>query len=124
MRQIEQAGIERLGLSPDDTAAAVSDWAGRFQSYGVDGSDADQLVSIGLGAIAGNVDQSGWASQARTALNREFGDAGKALADARALVARDAGLRDFLENTGLGNHPKVAVVIAQRARQLKARGQL
>jgi hypothetical protein len=118
-RTITEAAVERLGLSPDEAQASVRDWQPRFQSYGLSGDEAQSVVDVAVGAVAGNVDQSGWANQSRAALTREFGSADgaqRALDAARALVAKDPALAAFLDSSGLGSHPKVVVLLANKAR--------
>lgn len=118
-RAIESTAIERLNLSPDEAVEAVRDWTPRFQQYGLSGEEADTLVQVAAGAIAGNVDQSSWPGQARDALISEFGGndgATRALDAARALVAKDPALARWLDQTGLGSHPRVVVTLANKAR--------
>ena len=58
-------------------------------------------------------------SQSRAALISEFGSpegAQRALEAARQLVAKDKALAAWLDDTGLGNHPKVVVTLANKAR--------
>jgi hypothetical protein len=58
-------------------------------------------------------------------LRDRFGsDAEQAAADARRLVARDPRFAEWIEETGLGNHPDVVLMIAERARSERGRGRL
>lgn len=126
MRTIESAAVERLGMEPGEAQASVAEWAGRFQAYGLRGEQADHLVGVALGALTQpDADRSAWRSEAQSALAADYGDGAQAaLADARALVSKDAALAHWLDETGLGSHPAVVRAVAERARYLKSRGKL
>lgn len=58
-------------------------------------------------------------------LRDRFGEeADAAAADARRLVARDPRFAEWIEATGLGNHPATVVRIAELARSERSRGRL
>ena len=127
-RDIESAATERLGLTPDEASASASEWGQTFHRYGVSSTEAAHLVEIGVAALVNGVDDAkatSWRSESTAALTSAFGaNAGQALADAKALVAKDPTLAAWLEQTGLGDHPKVVAAVAQRARQMRNSGRL
>lgn len=122
-RDIESAFVERLGGDPSEGRAVAGEWADTFRQYQLPPDEAAQLTGIGLGVIAGGVeaDPIAWRASARTALMQEFGtSADAALADAQRLVAKDAKLARFLDETGLCDHPAYVKAIALRAKALRA----
>jgi hypothetical protein len=82
--------------------------------------DAAQLV-----ALVNNDEDDGATWQAQSAqFIKDNGLTESQLNDARRLVARDPRVKEFLDNTGLGNHPKVVARVVELARAAKLRGQL
>jgi len=66
-----------------------------------------------------------WRGQAQTELERVYGskdEAAKAADLARALVQRDPRLAAMLDRSGLGSHPQIVVLLAERARALRQAG--
>lgn len=117
LREIESAAIERFELSPEDTSASLKEWSSTIQRYGIEPSAAREIVSAGIGSMAGTADQSNWPSQARAALQTEFGvNAQRVLDGARELIKGDARLSAWLEETGMGNHPATIVALCKKAR--------
>ncbi|HEV6968102.1 hypothetical protein [Roseateles sp.] len=127
-RDIESAATQRLGLTDEEAKASATEWAGTFHKYGVKSDDAAHLAEIGIAALANGVDDAkahAWRNESRAVLTSEFGaTAGQALEDAKRLVASDPTLAAWLDQTGLGNHPKVVATIARRARHLRNAGRL
>lgn len=119
---------ERAGWDAE-TARQQGEAAGRlFHTHGISSDDAQFVTEV---AVAAEVSPPGddvlnqWRGAAHDTLRQEFGDSAKvALADARALVAQDKQLHDYLDRTGLGNHPKIVRIVANRARQLRLAGKL
>jgi hypothetical protein len=125
-RSIVSAGIERFGMDPAEAQASAQQWQSTLNEFDVYGAEAEHLVSLGVAALAGvEVDELALRNAARTALQVEYGQAADTvLDDARRLVARTPALHDFLANTQLGSNPQVVLVIARRARALRAAGKL
>lgn len=127
-RDIESAATQRLGLTDEEAKASATEWAGTFHRYGVTGDAAAHLAEIGIAALANGVDEAkalSWRNESRAVLTSEFGaTADQALEDAKRLVASDPTLAAWLDQTGLGNHPRVVATIAQRARHLRNAGRL
>lgn len=127
-RDIESAATQRLGLTDHEAKESATEWAGTFAKYSVSADDAAHLAEIGIAALANGVDDAKaltWRNESRAVLTSEFGaSADQALDDARRLVASDPTLAAWLDQTGLGNHPKVVATVAQRARHLRNAGRL
>lgn len=127
-RDIESAATERLGLTDQEAKASATEWASTFNKYGVTSDDAAHLAEVGIAALVHGVDDDkalAWRNQSQAVLTSEFGaTAGEALEDAKRLVAADPALAAWLDQTGLGNHPKVVATIAKQARQLRNSGRL
>lgn len=127
-RSIVTAATERLGLSDSEAEAGAQEWTERWRTFGVESHEADVVTEIGVAAIANGVDESTefqWAIDARQALKAEFGDQHqRALEGAKALIAKDHALRRFLDETGLGSHPKVVLLAARKAEAMRRKGRL
>ncbi|MEW6293903.1 MAG: hypothetical protein AB1544_11435 [Pseudomonadota bacterium] len=62
--------------------------------------------------------------EARHVLKAAFGDADRALQDARALAARDPRVRNLIHTMGLGNDPETLVMLTYAARRQRNAGRL
>lgn len=126
-RVIEEAGVGRLGLEPEQARESAREWSKVWREFNLSSAESAQLVEIGLPVLTGAVqpDTLAWANEARGALTSEYGaGADQALADARALVAKHPGLARMLDATGLGSHPAVVTRVAREARSLRKAGRL
>lgn len=130
MRSIETAMLQELG-DPADAAATASQWAGHYAELGLTHQEAVSVTEIGISAITNPPTPemvSSWTEQAKDVLTQDFGPRGahQALQDAQRYLGRYGSpeLRDVLNMTGLGNHPQVVRVIAQKARQARLEGRL
>ena len=130
VRSIETVMLEQLG-SPEEASATAAEWAGAFSEMGLSHQEAALVTEIGISAISTppspeTVTQ--WTEAARDALVQDYGPRGahQALQDAQRYLGRfgTPELRDVLDMTGLGNHPSVVRVIAQKARQARLEGRL
>ena len=123
------AGIERA-LADHGVEGPAADlehkaWAGVFADLGLSGQDAQGVVQLAMAEPPSDDQVQAWPTQAQAALQEAFGrDWQQALADARLLVARDPRLSDYLNRTGLGNHPHIVKLAAERARAAIANGTL
>lgn len=124
------AGIDKalgeLGIEGPGAEAEHKAWAGVFTDAGLTPQDAQDVVKLALMDEPTADEAAAWPTQAEAALQEAFGadDWRQALADARLLVKRDPRVRAFLNRTGLGDHPTVVKLAAQRARALIANGKL
>lgn len=130
VRSIESTMLEELG-DPADAAATASQWAGHYAELGLTHQEAVSVTEIGISAITNPPTPemvSSWTEQAKDVLTQDFGPRGahQALQDAQRYLGRFGSpeLRDVLNMTGLGNHPQVVRVIAQKARQARLEGRL
>lgn len=118
--------LKELGIEGRAAEAEHKTWAGVFADLGLSSQEATDMVTVGLMDEPTAEVLQGWPAQAEAALKEQYGDADwqQALADARLLVGRDPRLKDFLNRTQLGNHPRVVKLAAERARTLIASGKL
>ncbi|RVT53969.1 hypothetical protein ENE75_03575 [Rubrivivax albus] len=126
-RQIETAAVEQLGLEPDVARQASTEWAQVFRENEISTDEAATLSTIAAGLVGGSVqpDPIAWRNAARAELVSEYGaNSEAALAAAKAFVAKDRALAEFLDEHGLGDHPAVVRTIARRAWTLKKAGKL
>jgi hypothetical protein len=112
---------------PEENKAAAREWLEIFADTEISPVDARELVGVvqGLSELPTDEVRAGWEKTATEDLRRAYGaDAQQALADARAFVARDSRLANFLHQTGLGSHPAFVRHAVCLARQQRARGRL
>lgn len=117
-RAMISASVEQLGLEPGEAQAASTEWAGRFRQAGIASDVATGLTSVATGVLSGaiKVDPLAWKNAARAEMATEFGaNADAALAAAREMVAADPPLQAWLQETGLGDHPRVVKAVARAA---------
>jgi hypothetical protein len=96
---------------------------------GMDRGDVSKLASFAAAYAAKPPTAEEKAAHERASiktLREQYGDAAFAgvLADAKALVARDPRLREFMDKTGLGSHPWAISRLAELARTERGRGRL
>ena len=125
---IERALLE-LGHGDDEAKEAVSDWLGTFAAHGIASSDAADLVGIAARVMRdGQPDEATeaqWVGGINESLVSTFGSQGAAdeAADvARAYVQRDPALVQFLDETRLGNHPRVIASLTRAAMNARRAG--
>lgn len=126
---IERAGVEQGGMQPAEAREVAQEWGTTFAKFQINGSEAETLTQAAVAATFNPPDAvtlDNWAQQAELDLKSEYGPDGwrRALEDARVLVAADPKLGEFLERTGLGNHPAVVRVAVAKARALRAAGRI
>jgi hypothetical protein len=122
-RQIVELGVDRLGMDPAEARRSADEWGSTFAKYGLGSEESAHVVEVAAAVLAGSVEPDpSWAPEARKLLSSEFGgNADRVLAEARKLVAADPKLAAFLDDTGLGNHPRI-VALAARAAWRKIKG--
>lgn len=128
MRTIHTELTERAGWDPE-AARQQAEAAGRlFHANGINGDDGQFVSEVAIAAAVNPPTAdvlNRWRASAFDTLRQEFGDtADLALNDARKLVKQDKRLHDYLDRTGLGEHPAIVRVIANRARALRNAGRL
>lgn len=128
-------------LRQEDVAGKLYDRAAAYD--GLDFNDGTKAILADLGvtqAEARQIDTATrqmkqnppdqqqieqWQREADELLRYEFhGSEQGALKDARNLAARDPRVREFLEQSGLGDHPQVVLIMARRARRERLNGRL
>lgn len=126
--EIVSAGVERLGVDKAEAQASSQAWAEVFRDADVNTTEASTLVQVAVSALANGVDDDTvgqWAIDAKNLIRTEFGaTSALALKDARAYVAQHPKLAAYLDQTGLGNHPRVVLAAARKGRALRAAGKL
>lgn len=119
--------LDRLGVEePDRREGMAAEWRRVFGDMALRDGDAGELVGLANQALKeGGPGQEG-ALEARAELRQRYGKDGaqRKLADAQALAQRDPRLADFLEKTGLSNHPRVVELMADRAQNERTKGRL
>lgn len=121
---IGEALVE-MGIEGVDQQAEHRAWTGALADMGVTSDEAKGLVQLAMSDAPEQAAIEAWPSEAKQALQEAFGDdADQALADARLLIRRDPRVRDFLNRTRMGDHPRVVLLAAQRARAAIAAGSL
>lgn len=117
--------LEELGIEGEQLQVEQRAWAGVMGDMGVSATEATDLVQLALMDTPEPAVIEGWAGEAMQGLRDAFGDdADQALADARLLISRDPRVKDFLNRTRMGNHPRVVLLAAERARAAFAAGTL
>jgi hypothetical protein len=123
-RAIQNTLIETDLTTPEEAAAVAQEWRPVFQTLQLNSSESTAMANLGA-AVYRNPPSpetlAGWANEAKAALLQDFGPGGvgQALADAKAWVARDPKLVQYLNETGLGSHPSVVRLAAAKARAAK-----
>lgn len=122
-------GAEGEGLAPEgqqQVAFEIREILGG--DLGLSNVEAKEIVTLAKGGAPDEGTAQQWiAESTKLLLDRNSQNVEKArddLAFARALVARDPRVAHILDITGLGNHPKVVTLLAQKARAEHARGRL
>lgn len=120
---------ESAGNLDTEAQAVADEWAGTFAAHGISARDAVELTGIGAGVqrdgIPDEATEERWLREIPERLRFEFGSAEaaeRAAELARAWVGRDARLREYLERTRLGSHPRVVLAIAKAAYQAHTTG--
>lgn len=126
-RAIENAALENLE-TPEvarEIAAQYEPWMQEFQ---LNSSEASELTQLGVSATMSPPNDealANWSEASRAGLRQDFGPrAGEALQAARQLIKSNPKLAQFLDETGLGNHPSYVRLAASKAMELRRRGKL
>lgn len=123
--EVLEPALKSMGFDEPGQAAELKAWSGVFADAGLETAAAGELLGLRNEAYPEPAVFEQWGTDAATALRAEYGDAAdRALKDAQLLVKRDPRIGAFLDRTGLGNHPKVALHLAAAARAQIAAGKL
>ena len=125
---IKSAAEHQYLANPDDAAKIAESWEPTLRAFQLNSTEASDLTTIAV-ALTVNPPEpdtaAAWVGDAKSALRDAHGDkAGEALQAAQQLIARDPAVVRWLEQTGLGNHPKFVRLAAAKAIAMKARGRL
>jgi len=128
LRVLEASALEDLA-TPEEARAAAASWTPLFDRHGLSATQSAQLAEVAVSVHRSPPDEATiarWQSESRDVLAAEYGPAGaaQALADARLVVDSDPALTKYLNDSGLGNHPRVVAAVAARARELRKAGKL
>ncbi|MDH4466160.1 MAG: hypothetical protein QE290_19200 [Acidovorax sp.] len=126
-RAVQTASMERMGLLPGDAVVAASEWNTTVQNLGLDDTTAVTLSEIALGVLDGGVayTEAEGRVAAVAAVSQAFGSQAEHVLNlARVMVSKDPGLSRWLDETGLGSHPKYVIEACHRARALHLSGKL
>lgn len=114
-------------LTPELREAATREFRAMAGDLALPPAELSQFVTLAKWAESNPPTQEqhdSWRQDALATLEREFDDPAQALKDANALLRRDPRVRALIDHFGLGNHPSVVKMIAQRARSERAKGRL
>ncbi len=128
-RAIERAALEDGSATPDAAREAAQSWRGTFDRHGLNSTESAQLADLAIAAHRQPADEqtrARWAEDAKAALLQDFGpeNIALALADAKKIIAKDPKLAAYLDQSGLGSHPTVVRLVAQKARAMRKAGRL
>lgn len=128
------AGLEdafgAFGLSDQELQGVVGEYKQIFADHGFTTTDAREVMDLARTVIDNPPDaetESTWQTEAWNELVKTSGGvkgAREALQLAQRLVQRDPRVAALLEATRLGNHPRMILKMAEKARQERARGRL
>jgi hypothetical protein len=144
IRALREADPDRAMYSPQRTYAdVVKDYAGAtdteravlaearewFADFALDHQEAKSVAETFNAELASGIPSdetvAAWGREATQETFRQYGrDAEARLADARLLVRRDPRVRQVLERSGMGSHPRVVQLLIEKARSERNRGRL
>jgi predicted Zn-dependent protease len=117
-------------MTPETRQAVVNEWRRIAGDVGLNNGELREAVALSKEITATPPDDAtltAWQTENTQHLLAVGGDpesAQRELDAARALVARDPRLWQFLQTTGLGNHPKIVRLVVEKARSESTRGRL
>lgn len=123
-----EAAAEAAGLVGDERDAVLAEQRRVFADLNFSEGEAREVVSL-ISQYAGGADeetQGRWANESWSALVRQYGakEANERLALAQRLVQRDHRVKQVLEITKTGSHPKVVAKLVALAWSERAKGRL
>lgn len=122
------AGIDKvladLGLEGQALEAEHRAWAGTLTDLAVPANEAKTLLELAVVQAYPDEATSGtWRTESVQLLKDTYGHQWRStLADAQLLLQRDPRLKAWLDETGLGDHPRFIAMAADRARALASTG--
>lgn len=112
-------------LAPEIARAVTSELREIFSDVGASTAEAQEFATLAKEVPAAPEARASLRAEAIEAVRQQYReDADAALADARALVARDPRVAKIIDATGLGDHPRAVLTIIQLARAARMRGEL
>lgn len=125
--KIQNAAMEDSLAAPEDAKAIAAEWAGEFAQHQLSDNDSVGLVDLGRSVLSNPPSEqtlAGWRQDAMTLLKTEYTPAGAnaALQAAREYVANTPGLTEKIDAWGLGDHPLVVKICAERGRAMRSKG--
>lgn len=114
-------------INDTDRARVGAEVREMFMDNGLTPLEAQQVLDIAKDATTRpDADTAtAWATEAHAQLKERYGDEAPQMLDlARKLVARDPRTAAILEQSGLGNHPRMVMLAVEAARRAQARGQI
>lgn len=114
---------------PPENKAAAAEWREVLADGEIPPNEARELIGVfqGLNELPSDDKVAAWGTEAMGELRRVYGnerEATEALALAKAMVARDPRVQQFLNASGLGNHPTFVLHAARIARSQRGSGRL
>lgn len=125
--KIQNAAMEDHLAAPEDAKAIAAEWADEFAQHQLNDNDSVGLVDLGRAVLSTPPSEetvAGWRQDAMTLLKTEYTPAGAnaALQAAREYVAKTPGLAEKIDAWGLGDHPLVVKICAERGRAMRSKG--
>ena len=126
IKTYQSAGVASLFAGETNARDQVSALSNVFADHDATPDEASSIVSLIRGIRAEpptDVVVDAWGRDAMAQVNNRYGDRAQALlADARRLVARDPRVAKYLNDSGLGNHPRVISMVIEKAASLRNAG--
>jgi hypothetical protein len=113
---------------PAENQAAAAEWREVAADFELSTDQTRELAELvyGMQELPSEQTRGEWWADAQRELRRAYGEQGaqEALADAQRLIERDPRVACFLRETGLNAHPRVVMLVAEKARSARTRGKL
>lgn len=124
-----EATFEGAEVAPEVQKTAIQEFRQMAQDFQLEPPQFALVVPLVKEFTAAPADEAtrgAWRKEAVLSLEQTYGkeDAAKALQDARALVQRDPRIARLLNDSGLGSHPKIVLLLVEKARAAKIAGRL
>lgn len=128
-RTLRNAMMRDASATPEEADAVIKEHSrslARVSFSSLDAATFYEALASTRSSPPDAAQRAAWASEARAAIAKEVGPerAAQALRDAQRLVAQTPSLRKTLDRTGLGSHPRVVVILAEKARLARNAGKL
>lgn len=123
---IAEGSAEFAAFPEDMRKAAIAEVREIAADVGMTNEDVSTLKALAPQFNATTAEQvAQWQAESVQTLQREYGEEWQqALADAKALIARDPRLVQIMRAGGRGNHPQVVSMFARLGRQARMSGRI